>query len=198
MSDRRRRKGSGIGVLDTVLVVAGVIGGILVLLWALRVVAGLVLFAFKLAVVVVVVVVIIRLVHLFSRSRRLSAPASRRPSATRRRLSLRPAPRRARRARPPCARWRSSPRPPPGSPGDGARRAVRRPPPWRLVVTQEAGHAVVDHLGSGPSGKASTGVPQAMASSMTIPKGSFHRMGNSRARAFASNSSLRSWGTSPR
>jgi hypothetical protein len=48
-------------------VAAAVVGGVLVLLWALRVVAGLILFAFKLAVVVVVVVVIIRIVHLFSR-----------------------------------------------------------------------------------------------------------------------------------
>ena len=38
--------------------------------------------------------------------------------------------------------------------------------------------------GAAPSGKARTGVPQAMASSITMPNGSFHRMGNSRARAF--------------
>ena len=35
--------------------------------------------------------------------------------------------------------------------------------------------------GAAPSGKASTGVPQAMASIMTMPKGSFHRMGKRRA-----------------
>ena len=52
--------------------------------------------------------------------------------------------------------------------------------------------------GTAPSGKASTGVPHAIDSSMTMPKGSFHRMGNNSARACASSSSLRSWGTSPR
>jgi hypothetical protein len=62
-----KKKDSGIGVLDTVLVAAAVIGGVLVLLWALRVVAGLILFAFKLAILVVVVLVIIRIVHVFSR-----------------------------------------------------------------------------------------------------------------------------------
>jgi hypothetical protein len=62
-----KKRDSGIGVLDTVLVAAAVIGGVLVLLWALRVVAGLILFAFKLAILVVVVLVIIRIVHVFSR-----------------------------------------------------------------------------------------------------------------------------------
>ena len=52
--------------------------------------------------------------------------------------------------------------------------------------------------GAAPSGKASTGVPQAMASIMTMPNGSFHRMGKRRAEAPASSSSLRSWDTSPR
>ena len=62
-----KKKGSGIGVLDAVLVAAAVIVGVLVLLWAVKAVAGLVLFAFKLAILVVVVLVIIRLVHAFSR-----------------------------------------------------------------------------------------------------------------------------------
>jgi hypothetical protein len=62
-----KKKGSGIGVLDTVLVAAAVIGGVLVLLWVVKAVAGLVLFAFKLAILVVVVLVIIRIVHVFSR-----------------------------------------------------------------------------------------------------------------------------------
>jgi hypothetical protein len=44
-----------------------VVGGVLVLLWALRVVAGLILFAFKLAILVVVVLVIIRIVRVFTR-----------------------------------------------------------------------------------------------------------------------------------
>jgi hypothetical protein len=67
MSDIERKKGSRIGVLDTVLVTAGVVGAVLVVLWALRVVAGLILFAFKLAVLVVVVLVIIRIVHVVTR-----------------------------------------------------------------------------------------------------------------------------------
>ncbi len=33
--------------------------------------------------------------------------------------------------------------------------------------------------GAAPSGKASTGVPHAIASIITMPNGSFHRMGNS-------------------
>jgi hypothetical protein len=62
-----KKSGSGMSVLDTVLVAAAVVGGVLVLLWALRVVAGLILFAFKLAILVVVVLVIIRVVHVFTR-----------------------------------------------------------------------------------------------------------------------------------
>jgi hypothetical protein len=69
MNELEKRKGSGVSVLDAVLVTAAVVGGVLVLLWALKVVAGLILFAFKLAIVVVVVAVIIRIVHAFSRHR---------------------------------------------------------------------------------------------------------------------------------
>jgi hypothetical protein len=53
-----------------VLVTAAVVGGVLVLLWVLKAVAGVILFAFKLAVLVVIVAVIIRIVHLFSRRNR--------------------------------------------------------------------------------------------------------------------------------
>jgi hypothetical protein len=67
MANLEKRKGSGLSVLDTVLVVGAAIGGIFVLLWALRIAAGLFFFAFKLAVVVLVIVVIVRIVHLFSR-----------------------------------------------------------------------------------------------------------------------------------
>jgi Na+(H+)/acetate symporter ActP len=69
MNDLEKKKGSGVGVLDVVLITAAVVGGILVLLWVLKAVAGLILFAFKLVVIVVVVAVIIRLFHLFSRRR---------------------------------------------------------------------------------------------------------------------------------
>jgi hypothetical protein len=62
-------KGSGLSLLDTGLVVAAVIGGVLVVLWLAHAVLGLALFAFKVVILVVVVVVIVRLVHLFSRSR---------------------------------------------------------------------------------------------------------------------------------
>jgi hypothetical protein len=71
MSDlEKKEKGSGLSVLDTVLVAAAVVGGVLVLLWALRVVAGLIRLAFEVAVLVVVVLVIIRIAHFFTRSDR--------------------------------------------------------------------------------------------------------------------------------
>lgn len=68
MSTVEKGKGSGVGLMDTVIVAAAIIGGIFVLLWALRIAAGLFLFAFKVAVLVVVVVVVIRLVRIFTRS----------------------------------------------------------------------------------------------------------------------------------
>jgi hypothetical protein len=68
MSDVERKKGSGLSVIDTVLVAIAAIVGIFVVLWALRIAASLFLFAFKLAVVVLVVVVIVRIVHFFTRS----------------------------------------------------------------------------------------------------------------------------------
>ncbi len=67
MNEVEKKRGSGVGVLDAVLVTAAVVGGVLVVLWVLKAVAGVILFAFKLAVLVVVVAVIIRIVHLFSR-----------------------------------------------------------------------------------------------------------------------------------
>jgi hypothetical protein len=60
-------KGSGLSVLDTALVVAAVIGGIFVVLWIAHAVLGLVLFAFKIAILVVIVAVIVRIVHAVSR-----------------------------------------------------------------------------------------------------------------------------------
>ncbi|HVC69247.1 MAG TPA: hypothetical protein VNC61_03170 [Acidimicrobiales bacterium] len=68
MSTVEKGKGSGFRLIDTVIVAAAVVGGIFVLLWALRIAAGLFLFAFKLAILVVIVVVVIRLVHLFTRN----------------------------------------------------------------------------------------------------------------------------------
>jgi hypothetical protein len=66
MSDVEK-KGSRLSVLDTALIAGGVVVGILVVLWIVRAVAGLFLFAFKLAILVVVVAIIVRIVHLFSR-----------------------------------------------------------------------------------------------------------------------------------
>jgi hypothetical protein len=67
MSDVEGKKKSGFGLLDAVVLVAAVVGGILVLLWVLKAVAGVILFAFKLAILVVVVLVIVRIVHAFTR-----------------------------------------------------------------------------------------------------------------------------------
>jgi hypothetical protein len=66
MSDSDTKR-SGMSVLDTALVVAAVIGGIFVVLWIAHAVLGLVLFAFKIAILVVIVAVIVRIVHAVSR-----------------------------------------------------------------------------------------------------------------------------------
>jgi len=63
-----RSKGR-MSTLDKTLVGAGVVGGIFVVLWIAHAVLGLVLFAFKVAVLVVVVALVVRLVHVFSRRR---------------------------------------------------------------------------------------------------------------------------------
>jgi hypothetical protein len=57
----------GLSLLDAVLAAAAVVGGILVVLWVAGAVVGLVLFAFKLAILAVVVFALFRLVRLFSR-----------------------------------------------------------------------------------------------------------------------------------
>ncbi len=56
-------------VLDTALVAAAVVGGVLVVLWLAHAVVGLVLFAFKVAILVVVVFAVVRLLHIFGRRR---------------------------------------------------------------------------------------------------------------------------------
>ena len=68
MSDQGA-KGSGLSLLDTGLVVAGVVGGVLVVLWIVHAVVGALLFGFKVAVVVVVVALAVRVVHALSRNR---------------------------------------------------------------------------------------------------------------------------------
>jgi len=69
MSDRivRENKRSGLSILDTALVAAAVVGGIFVVLWVAHAVVGLVLFAFKVAILAVVVFAVVRLYHRFSR-----------------------------------------------------------------------------------------------------------------------------------
>ncbi len=69
MSEIERKQRGGLRTLDTVLVTAGVVGGVLVVLWLVHAVIGLALFVFKVAILVVVVAVVIRLVHLFTRGR---------------------------------------------------------------------------------------------------------------------------------
>lgn len=61
------RRAGGLSTVDKLLVTAGVVGGILVILWVARAVVGLVLLAFKIAILAVVVLAVVRLVHLFSR-----------------------------------------------------------------------------------------------------------------------------------
>ena len=51
------------------------------------------------------------------------------------------------------------------------------------VLAEVAGHALVDQLGRGPDGVATTGVPQAIASTITMPNGSSHSIGLSRQAA---------------
>ncbi|MHB8439141.1 MAG: hypothetical protein ACYDD4_08270 [Acidimicrobiales bacterium] len=63
------RRSRSLSTLDKGLVLAGIVGGVFVVLWAVRAVVGIALFAFKVAVFVVVVVLIARLVHHFTRQR---------------------------------------------------------------------------------------------------------------------------------
>jgi hypothetical protein len=67
--DVKETKKSGLSVLDTALVAAAVVGGIFVVLWVAHAVIGLVLFAFKVAILVVIVAVIVRIVHATRRHR---------------------------------------------------------------------------------------------------------------------------------
>ena len=62
-----KKRGGGLSTLDTALVVAGIVGGIFVVLWVVKAVVGLALFAFKIAVLVVVVALAVRLFRVFTR-----------------------------------------------------------------------------------------------------------------------------------
>ncbi len=65
-----KRSGGRLSTVDKALVGAGVVGGVLVVLWIVRAVAHLVLFAFEIAILVIVVAVVVRLIHLFTRGSR--------------------------------------------------------------------------------------------------------------------------------
>lgn len=67
MSTIEHRRSGGMKSLDALLVTAGVVGGILVVLWLVHAVVGLALFVFKVAILVVVVALVVRLVHVLSR-----------------------------------------------------------------------------------------------------------------------------------
>lgn len=69
MSTVERRRSGGVRTLDTVLVTAAVVGGILVVLWLAHAVIGLALFVFKVAILVVVIALIVRLIHVVTRRR---------------------------------------------------------------------------------------------------------------------------------
>ncbi len=70
MAKSIEQRGSGkLSVVDKALVGAGVVGGVLVVLWLVHAVLGLALFAFKVAVLVVLVAVVVRLVHVLTRNR---------------------------------------------------------------------------------------------------------------------------------
>jgi len=69
MSTIERRRSGGLKTLDRALMVAGVVGGVLVVLWVFASLAHLVVDVFKVAILVIVVMVLVRLVHLFTRSR---------------------------------------------------------------------------------------------------------------------------------
>lgn len=57
-----QKKGRSLSLLDSALVAAAVVGGVLVVLWLARVVLGFALWVVKVAVLVVVVALVIRVV----------------------------------------------------------------------------------------------------------------------------------------
>lgn len=69
MSTVEKRRGGPMAALDTALVAAAVIGGILLVLWVVGAVVGLLRLGFEIVVLVVVVALVVRLVHAVSRHR---------------------------------------------------------------------------------------------------------------------------------
>jgi hypothetical protein len=65
MSDELTKR-SKFGVLDTLLVGAGVVGAVFIVLWIIHIAV----FAFKVAIFVIAVMLVIRLVHLLTRGRK--------------------------------------------------------------------------------------------------------------------------------
>jgi Flp pilus assembly protein TadB len=66
MSTIEHRRSGGLRMLDTLLVAAGVVCGILVVVWLVHAL----FFVFKVVIFVVVVAILVRLVHLLTRGRR--------------------------------------------------------------------------------------------------------------------------------
>jgi hypothetical protein len=69
MSTIERKRSGGLKTLDRALMVAGVVGGVLVVLWVFASLAHLVVDVFKVAILVIVIAVIVRLVHVMTRGR---------------------------------------------------------------------------------------------------------------------------------
>ncbi|MDA8267915.1 MAG: hypothetical protein M0Z63_06030 [Actinomycetota bacterium] len=63
MSTIERRRSGGVAKVDRALGIAAVVGGVLVVLWALHAVVGMLLFGLKVVVLVVVVALLVRLVR---------------------------------------------------------------------------------------------------------------------------------------
>lgn len=70
MSTVERKRSGGLRTIDRALMVAGIVGGVLVILWAFARLAHLVVDVFKIAILVIVVMLVVRLVHLFTRGRK--------------------------------------------------------------------------------------------------------------------------------
>lgn len=69
MSTIEKHRSGAMATLDTALVAAGVIGGILVVLWLVHAVVGVLLLGFEVVVLIVAVALVVRLVHAFTRHR---------------------------------------------------------------------------------------------------------------------------------
>lgn len=69
MSQIEPRKRGALSTVDRFLAVAGVVGGVFIVLWVVSAVGHLVLDVFKVVILVVVIALVVRLVHLVTRGR---------------------------------------------------------------------------------------------------------------------------------